>query len=49
MKISTIALAGVFVAISSLAIAETGAPSGQGSTTGIRPPVLKMPIRIQPA
>jgi hypothetical protein len=34
MKISTMALAGVFVAISSLCIAQTGAPSGQGSTTG---------------
>jgi len=34
MKISTIALAGVFVAISSLSFAETGAPSVQGSTTG---------------
>jgi len=34
MKISTIALAGLFVAISSLSMAETGAPSGQGSTTG---------------
>jgi hypothetical protein len=34
MKISTIALAGVFVAISSLSIAQTGAPGGPGSTTG---------------
>jgi hypothetical protein len=34
MQISTIALAGVFVAISSLSMAETGAPSGQGSPTG---------------
>jgi hypothetical protein len=34
MKISTIALASVFGAISALAIAQTGAPSGKGSATG---------------
>jgi hypothetical protein len=34
MKISVIALAAALVVISSLAIAESGAPSGQGSTTG---------------
>jgi hypothetical protein len=34
MKISTVVLAAGLVAVSSLAIAESGAPSGQGSTTG---------------
>src|SRR3982074_3984257 len=34
MKISTVVLAAGLVAMSSFAIAESGAPSGQGSTTG---------------
>jgi hypothetical protein len=34
MKISTVVLAAGLVAVNSLAIAESGAPSGQGSTTG---------------
>jgi hypothetical protein len=34
MKISTIALAVGLIAVGSVALAEGGAPSGQGSTTG---------------
>jgi hypothetical protein len=34
MKISAVVLAAGFVAVSALAIAQSGAPSGQGSTTG---------------
>jgi hypothetical protein len=34
MKISTIALATGLVALGSVALAQGGAPSGQGSTTG---------------
>jgi hypothetical protein len=34
MKIFTIALAAGFIAIGSVAFAQGGAPSGQGSTTG---------------